>query len=78
MRICYELSLEYPEHLECCAPNNDEIIRERNAGNVQTETEAFSEDVSKITKVLDTFFLKTVGMNGEDLLDCMIKIEIEI
>ena len=72
LRVCYEVAKENPDHLEREVPTKEDLERV-NGESGCTEIEAAKLKTKKITHGLNSFLLKPEELNGEALLDHMIK-----
>ena len=72
LRVCYEVAVENPDHLEREVPTKEDLERV-NGESGCTEIEAAKLKTKKITHGLNSFLLKPEELKGEALLNHMIK-----
>ena len=70
VRVCYELAIEYPSHLDKGALSSAEVLL---AEQLPEEVKKAHETTRNINGGLDLFQLKPPGMKGIELFDHMIK-----
>ena len=73
LRVCYEVAMENPDHLEREVPTKEDLERLNGENGTNPEIEAAKLKTKKITHGLNSFLLKPEELKGEALLNHMIK-----